>query len=147
MLDPTRDPRLHGAMAVLGRSALAVDAKAFDDAAQKPRAHNFDDKWAGIEVQVLKERMTASATGQHWVSSERQFADGFAKLAARQLLADRLRTGAISLKFYEKFQAAKKTAKDRQEEAKRFATSRLKTSATAAMATMASLSRSAAASE
>ncbi|CAK0812099.1 unnamed protein product [Prorocentrum cordatum] len=144
MLDPTRDPRLNGTMTVLGKSALVVDAKALYDAAQKPHVHNFDDKRTGIEVQVLKERMTASATGWYWVSSERQFADGFTKLAARQLLADRLRTGTISLKFDEKFQAAKKkTAKDRQEEAKRFATSRPKMS-TKDVAAMASLTGTAA---
>ncbi|CAK0856218.1 unnamed protein product, partial [Prorocentrum cordatum] len=110
----------------------------------KPRVHNFDDKRAGTEVQVLKERMTASATGWYWVSSERQFADGFTKLSARQLLADRLRIGTISLKFDEKFQAAKKmTGKDRQEEAKRFATPRPKASTMTAMATMASLTTAA----
>ncbi|CAK0797447.1 unnamed protein product, partial [Prorocentrum cordatum] len=111
----------------------------------KPHVHNFDDKRTGIEVQVLKERMTASATGWCWVSSDRQFADGFTKLAARQLLADGLRSGTISLRFDEKFQAAKKkTAKDRQAEAKRFAISKPKTNAMTAPATMTSMTTAAA---
>ncbi|CAK0870696.1 unnamed protein product, partial [Prorocentrum cordatum] len=92
----------------------------------KPHVHNFDDKRTGIEVQVLKERMTASATGWYWVSSERQFADGFTK-------------------FDEKLKAAKKkTAKDRQAEAKRFAISKPKTSAMTALATMTSMTTAAA---
>ena len=44
---------------------------------------------------VLKERMAASGPSWRWVSSERQYADGLTKEGARQLLADRLRKGAL----------------------------------------------------
>ncbi|CAK0909688.1 unnamed protein product, partial [Prorocentrum cordatum] len=64
----------------------------------------FDDKRAGVEVPVLKGRMPASAMGWHWVGAERLFADRFTKLAARQLLADRLRTRTVSLTFDQNFQ-------------------------------------------
>eukprot|EP00959_Pyramimonas_sp_CCMP1952_P383362 8033021-Pyramimonas_sp.AAC.1 len=71
-----------------GESALVVDAKALYDAAQKEGITSFQDKRTGIEVLALREMMEATMTRWRWVSSERQCADGLAKIAARQLLAD-----------------------------------------------------------
>ena len=45
---------------------------------------------------------------RRWQSSERQYADGMTKLAARQLLADRLRGGELMLVYDPSFTAAKK---------------------------------------
>eukprot|EP00959_Pyramimonas_sp_CCMP1952_P462549 9483432-Pyramimonas_sp.AAC.1 len=71
-----------------GESALVVDAKALYGAAQKESITSFQDKWTGIEALALRERMEATMTRWRWVSSERQYADGLSKIAARRLLAD-----------------------------------------------------------
>ncbi len=110
------DPRSDYTMQVIGTSALVIDAKALYDAAQKEHVHSFNDKRTGIEVMVLKERMKASDTIWRWVSSERQYADGLTKFAARQLLADRLRHGIIALVYDKNFTAANN--KDKFERAK-----------------------------
>lgn len=61
-----------------------------------------------------------------WVSSETQLADGVTKIAARQLLADRLRSHVFSLHSDQSFQAAKnKTLAERQASARRNAIGRL----------------------
>ena len=73
------------------------------------------DKRTGIELMVIKERLLALGAVTRWQSSERQFADGLTKLAARQLLADRLRCGEMLLVWDEQFTAAKKkTAAERK---------------------------------
>jgi hypothetical protein len=95
-------------MQVLGPSAIVIDAKALYDAAKKEHVHNFEDKRTGIEVMVLKEKLKASGTVWKWVSSERQYADGLTKMAARQLWADRLRATTICLRHDPDFVAAKK---------------------------------------
>ena len=60
--DNRQDPRSDNTMCTMGPSALVIDAKALYDAAQKPHVHNFEDRRTGIEVMVVKERMTASNT-------------------------------------------------------------------------------------
>jgi hypothetical protein len=112
LIDSTRDPTDDYTMQCIGDSALVIDAKALYDAAQKEQLHSFNDKRTGIEVMVLRERMRASSTCWRWVSSERQYADGLTKYAARQLLADRLRKAVISLYYDKDFVAAKKKTRE-----------------------------------
>ena len=58
-----------------------------------------------------------------WISSERQFGDGLTKIAARQLLCDRLRHGAIKFTFDPGYTASKKkTAGQREKSRNEFAT-------------------------
>ncbi|CAK0833042.1 unnamed protein product, partial [Prorocentrum cordatum] len=99
-----------------GESALVVDAKALYDAAQKESVASFQGKRAGIEALALRERMEATITRWRRVSSERQYADGLAKIAARQLLADRLRYGRLQLKRDPNYTAAKKKTKEERQE-------------------------------
>ncbi|CAK0823386.1 unnamed protein product, partial [Prorocentrum cordatum] len=99
-----------------GESALAVDAKGLYDAAQKESITSFQDKRTGIEVLALRERMEATMTRWRWVSSERQYADGLAKIAARQFFADRLRYGRLQLKHDPNYTAAKKKTKEERQE-------------------------------
>jgi hypothetical protein len=103
----------------LGESALVIDAKALYGAAQKEHVHNFKDRSTGIEVMVLKQRMKAAAVTWKWVNSERQFADGLTKPAARQLLADRLRVSRLCLQHDPNFVTAKKKDKEDRREASR----------------------------
>ncbi|CAK0855240.1 unnamed protein product, partial [Prorocentrum cordatum] len=111
-VDITKDESTHMA----GESALVVDAKALYDAAQKESIISFQDKRTGIEVLALRERMEATMTRWRWVSSERQYADGLTKIAARQLLADRLRYGRLQLKHDPNYTAAKKKTKEERQE-------------------------------
>ncbi|CAK0820802.1 unnamed protein product [Prorocentrum cordatum] len=99
-----------------GEPALVVDAKALYDAAQKESIASFQDKRTGIEVLALRGRMEATMTRWRWVSSERQCADGLAKIAARQLLADRLRHGWLQLKHDPNYPAAKKKTKEERQD-------------------------------
>ena len=76
---------------------------------------------------VLKERLTALNAKVRWQSSERQFADGLTKFAARQLLADRLRCGELMLVWDPHFTAAKKkTAEERRASAAALAKAKAK---------------------
>ena len=76
---------------------------------------NLVDKRTGLEILVLKERLTDLNGTFRWISSERQFADSLTKTATRQLLADRLRYGRIKFTYDAEYTAAKrKTAEDRQ---------------------------------
>jgi len=114
---PDADPREDSIVEIAGLSALAIDAKASDDAAQKEHAHNFVEKRIEIEVMVLKDRMRASQTGWRWVSRERHFADGVTKVSARQALVDRLRSSMCVLQHDPNFIAStKKSAIQRQEQ-------------------------------
>jgi hypothetical protein len=115
MQDPHLDPRADATMIAAGPSALLTDAKALYDASQKEHVGNFEDRRTGIEVMVIKERMAASGSQWKWCSSERQYADGMTKTAARQLLAERLRASVLHLIYDETFTASKKkTLQQRQ---------------------------------
>jgi hypothetical protein len=106
---PEADPREASTMELAGPSALVIDAKALYDAAQKEHVHNFAEKRTAIEMMVLKDRMRASQTSRRWVSSERQFADGVAKISTtRQVLVDRLRSSMCVLRHDPDFVASKK---------------------------------------
>ena len=75
---------------------------------------------------VVKQKMDEMKTKLKWISSETQLADGVTKIAARQLLADRLRSYVFSLHSDQSFQAAKKkTLAERQASARRNAIGRL----------------------
>ncbi|CAK0900306.1 unnamed protein product, partial [Prorocentrum cordatum] len=65
-----------------GESALAIEAKALDDATKKDIITSFQDKRPGIKVLALRERIEATQTQWKLVSSERQYADGLTKLEA-----------------------------------------------------------------
>ena len=107
-------------------SALVVDAKALYDSLKAEVPQLQGDKRTKIEVMVTKQKMLEMNTSLRWVSSEVQLADGVTKSAARQLLADRLRTHEISLQSDKSFQASKKkTLAERQASARRNAVGRL----------------------
>ncbi|CAK0884931.1 unnamed protein product, partial [Prorocentrum cordatum] len=108
----TKGERTHMA----GGSAVGVDAKALCDAAQKESAASSQDMRTGIEAPALREGMEATMTRWRWVSSGRQYAGGLAKIAARQLLADRLRYGRLQLKHDPNYTAAKKKTKEERQE-------------------------------
>ncbi|CAK0802739.1 unnamed protein product, partial [Prorocentrum cordatum] len=118
-----------------GESALVVDAKALYDAAQTEGITSFQDKRASIEVLALRERTAATMTRWRRVSSVRQYADGLAKIAARQLPADRLRYGGLQLKSDPTYTVAKKKKKTMEERQESIDQTRLVTSAATRKAT------------
>lgn len=90
--------------------ALIVDAKALYDLLSKPevQANSGTDKRTTIEALVAQDKLSCCGAKTRWVSSDHQYADGLAKQAAAQLLAERLRTHLVKLKSDTTFQAAKK---------------------------------------
>ena len=108
------------------QSALVVDAKALYDSLKAEVPQMQGDRRSKIEVMVVKQKMDEMKTKLKWISSETQLADGVTKIAARQLLADRLRSHVFSLHSDQSFQAAKKkTLAERQDSARRNAIGRL----------------------
>ena len=108
------------------QSALVVDAKALYDSLKAEVPQMQGDRRSKIEVMVVKQKMDEMKTKLKWISSETQLADGVTKIAARQLLADRLRSHVFSLHSDQSFQAAKKkTLAERQASARRNANGRL----------------------
>ena len=108
------------------QSALVVDAKALYDSLKAEVPQMQGDRRSKIEVMVVKQKMDEMKTKLKWISSETQLADGVTKIAARQLLADRLRSHVFSLHSDQSFQAAKKkTLAERQASARRNAIGRL----------------------
>jgi hypothetical protein len=105
---PGLDPRADDTLRAAGSAALVVDAKALYDTLGREHMNSVTDKRTGIELMVVKERLAAMNAIRRWQSSERQYADGMTKLAARQLLADRLRGGELMLVYDPSFTAAKK---------------------------------------
>ena len=84
------------------------------------------DRRSKIEVMVVKQKIDEMKTKLKWISSETQLADGVTKIAARQLLADRLRSHVFSLHSDRSFQAAKrKTLAEQQASDRRNASGRL----------------------
>ena len=72
---------------------------------------------------MIKEQVEGIGGVLRWISSERQFGDGFTKMAARQLLADRIRHGAIKFTFDPGYTASKKkTAAQRAKSRNEFTT-------------------------
>ena len=122
---PDMDPRDNESLRSAGASALVIDAKSLYDALGREHMNSVTDKRTGIELMVVKERLAAMSSIARWQSSERQFADGMTKMAARQLLADRLRCGEMLLVHDVNFTAAKKkTASERSENARAHAKSK-----------------------
>ena len=74
------------------QSALVVDAKALYDSLKAEVPQMQGDRRSKIEVMVVKQKMDEMKTKLKWISSETQLADGVTKIAARQLLVDRLRS-------------------------------------------------------
>ena len=117
-----RDPGVEGK---INESALVIDAKALYDSLKAEVPQIQGDKRTKIEAMIIKEKMKECATEVKWVSSEVQYSDGLTKQAARQLLADRLRTHVLKLKSDMEFQAAKKKSPaERQKNARKYAVSR-----------------------
>ena len=77
-------------------SAAVIDAKALYDAI-RAEVPQVQDKKTQIEFMIIKQKMEEMAVQLKWVSSEIQISDGLTKLAARQLLADRLRTHKLTV--------------------------------------------------
>ena len=75
---------------------LITDAKALYDTYHRDAFnHGSNDKRTALEVKATRQQVESFGGKLKWVSSERQYGDGLTKLSARQLLADRLRHGAI----------------------------------------------------
>ena len=126
---PDLDPREDSTLRAAGTSSLVVDAKSLYDSLLREHINSVTDKRTGIELMVIKERIQAMGATVRWQSSERQYADGMTKIAARQLLADRLRCGEMLLIHDEQFVAAKKKpAEERVANSRAHATSRKKSS-------------------
>jgi hypothetical protein len=80
-----------------------------------------------LELRVIREQVEGVGGVLKWISSERQFGDGFTKMAARQLLADRLRHGSIKFTWDPEYQASKKkTAAEREKSRNEFTTTTTK---------------------
>ena len=108
------------------QSALVVDAKAPYDSLKAEVPQMQGDRRSKIEVLVVNQKMDEMRTKLKWISSETQLADGATKIAARQLLADRLHSHVFSLHCDQSFQAAKKKKlAERQASARRNAIGRL----------------------
>ena len=86
--------------------------------------HGAADKRTNLELRVIREQVESIGGVLKWISSERQFGDGFTKVSAKQLLADRLRRlrqGSIKFTFDPGYTASKKkTAAQRAESRNEF---------------------------
>ena len=101
-----------------------TDAKALYDSFHRDAInHGATDKRTNLELRVIREQVEGIGGVLRWISSERQFGDGFTKMAARQLLADRIRHGAIKFTFDPGYTASKKkTAAQRAKSRNEFTT-------------------------
>ena len=106
-----------------------TDAKALYDSYHRDAInHGATDKRTNLELRVIREQVEGVGGVLKWISSERQFGDGFTKMAARQLLADRLRHGSIKFTWDPEYQASKKkTAAEREKSRNEFTTTTTKT--------------------
>ena len=100
-----------------------TDAKALYDSYHRDTInHGAADKRTNLELRVIREQIESVGGTLRWISSERQFGDGFTKISARQLLADRLRHGAVKFTFDPGYTASKKkTAAQRAQSRTEFA--------------------------
>ena len=100
-----------------------IDAKALYDSYHSDAInHGAADKRTNLELRVIREQVESVGGTMKWISSERQFGDGFTKISARQLLADRLRHGAVKFTFDPGYTASKKkTAAQRAQSRTEFA--------------------------
>ena len=101
-----------------------TDAKALYDSFHRDSInHGATDKRTNLELRVIREQVESVGGLLKWISSERQFGDGFTQVAARQLLSDRLRHGAIKFTFDPEYTASKKkTASQRARSRQEFST-------------------------
>ena len=101
-----------------------VDAKSLYDAVRKEApVQGAACKRTAIEMLGLRQSMMSFGAVLRWVSSERQLSDGLTKVAARQLLADRLMAQTYRLVHDTSFTAAKKKPlKERQQAEREHAT-------------------------
>lgn len=77
-----------------------TDAKALYDSYHRDAINRGStDKRTNLELRVVREQVEGMNGVLKWISSERQFGDGLTKIAARQLLCDLLRHGAIKFTF------------------------------------------------
>ena len=118
IMDPTCSP-LKQSLDHMITSPLVTDAKALYDSVQKENlASSVNDQGTVLEVNLIKQRLRHLHGFWKWVSSERQIAEGLTKLAARQLLADRLQRAMLRLSTDKAYFAAKKKTKGEREQAK-----------------------------
>ena len=108
LCDPTQDPRSDRTAQRFGQNVLVIDAKALYDALMKPNFVSAQDKRTAIEVACVQDEARRLQLIVRWVSSERMFADGLTKLAARQSVMDMMRSGKMSISYDKDFVAAKK---------------------------------------
>ena len=103
---------------------FVTDAKALYDSFHRHAInHGATDKRTSLELRVIREQVEGIGGTLKWISSERQFGDGFTKMQARQLLADRIRHGSIKYTWDPTYQAAKKkTAAEREKSRNEFST-------------------------
>ena len=103
---------------------FVTDAKALYDSYRRDAVnHGATDKRTNLELLVLREQVEGTGGILKWISSERQFGDGFTKMAARQLLADQIRHGFIKYTWDPTYQASKKkTAQEGAESRNEFST-------------------------
>ena len=111
---------------------LITDAKALYDSFHRETInHSATDRRTSLEIRVMKEQVQSMGGSFRWISSERQFGDGFTKLAARQLLADRVRHHKVKFTWDPDYVAAKKkSASARAESRMEFTTTSSSTTTT-----------------
>ena len=95
---------------------MITDAKALYDSFHREALNtSATDKRTNLEIKVTKEQIQNMGGILKWISSESQYGDGFTKLSARQLLADRVRHGKIKYTWDPMYQASKKKTKEERE--------------------------------
>ena len=100
------------------RSFLGTNSHHWCESALRLLPQKCHQPWCGRQAQV-----EGIGGVLRWISSERQFGDGFTKIAARQLLADRIRHSAIKFTFDPGYTASKKkTAVQRAKSRNEFTT-------------------------
>ena len=92
-----------GHLAGEGPNAVSNFPKALYDSYHRDAInHCATDKLTNLELRVVREQVEGMNGVLKWIPSERQFGDGLTKIAARQLLCDPLRHGAIKFTFAER---------------------------------------------
>ena len=106
------------------KPTMVTDAKALYDSYHREGAGgSLVDKRVGLEIKVVKDRLQQLDGCLKWMSSERQFADGLTKEAARGLLAERLRHGKVKLVWGPHYVAAKKKSQEERQKSLQESTS------------------------
>ncbi|CAK0876399.1 unnamed protein product [Prorocentrum cordatum] len=111
------DLELEEAMVHTGGSPFFTDAEClYDESRSATAGQGTAEKRAAIEVKIVNEQMTEIGATWKWVNTQRQMADGPARLSARQMMADVLRREVHASRYDPDFAAGKKISKRAMEQ-------------------------------